>query len=90
MSPRASRLIKIVVGWFFLVLGVLGLFLPILQGVLFLAIGLAILASEQVWAHRLLTWLKRRFPRFAKQFDQARHQSERWGHKLLHRRGKSS
>lgn len=90
MSPRAARLTKIVLGWFFLVLGVLGLFLPILQGALFLAIGLAILATEQVWAHRLLTWLRRRFPRFAHVCDQARQQSERWVHKLLQRGRKPS
>lgn len=90
MSPRVARLSKIVLGWVFLVLGVLGLFLPILQGVLFLAIGLAILATEQVWAHRLLTWLRVRFPRFAHLFDHARHQSERWVHKVLHRRRKPS
>lgn len=90
MSPRAVRLGKIILGWFFLVLGVLGLFLPVLQGVLFLAIGLAILATEQVWAHRLLMWLRHRFPRFAHLCDQARHQSERWVHKMVHWRRKAS
>lgn len=88
MSPRVTRLGKLALGWMFLVLGVLGLFLPILQGVLFLAIGLAILATEQVWAHRLLTWLRHRFPHFARVFDRARHHSERWIHKVLHRRRK--
>jgi uncharacterized protein (TIGR02611 family) len=90
VRARATRIGKIILGWVFLVLGVLGLFLPILQGVLFLAIGLAILATEQVWAHRLLTWLRHRFPRFAHVFDKARHQSERWVHKVLHRRRKPS
>ena len=90
MSPRVGRLAKLAVGWFFLVLGVLGLFLPILQGVLFLAIGLAVLATEQVWAHRLLTWLGHRFPRFAHVVEQARHKSESWFHKVLHRPRKSS
>lgn len=90
MKARATRWAKIALGWIFLVLGVLGLFLPILQGVLFLAIGLAILATEQIWAHRLLTWLRHRFPRFAQTFDQARHHSERWVHKIMHRRPKRS
>lgn len=90
MRRHARRIGKIVLGWVFLVLGVLGLFLPILQGVLFLAIGLAILATEQVWAHRLLLWLRRRFPHFAHVFDQARHKSERWVHKVLHWRRKPS
>lgn len=90
MRRPAVRMAKIVAGWAFLVLGVLGLFLPILQGVLFLAIGLAILATEQVWAHRLLLWLRRRFPHFAHVFDKARQQSERWVHKVIHRRRKPS
>lgn len=90
MSPRVARFGKIVLGWLFLILGFLGLFLPVLQGVLFLAIGLAILATEQIWARRLLTWLRRRFPRFAQVFDRAHRQSERWVHKVLHRRRKRS
>lgn len=90
MRAQATRMLKIALGWLFLVLGVVGLFVPILQGVLFLAIGLTILATEQVWAHRLLTWLRHRFPHFARVYDQARHKSERWVHKVLHRREKRS
>lgn len=89
MKRHLVRIIKLVIGWAFVVLGVLGLFLPFLQGILFLAIGLAILATEQVWAHRLLTWLRHRFPRFARALDHARGKSERWFHKVLHRRRKS-
>lgn len=85
MKRHALRIAKLVIGWFFVVLGVVGLFLPILQGVLFLAIGLAILATEQVWAHRLLTWLRHRFPRFAHAADEARHKVQRLVHKVLHR-----
>jgi hypothetical protein len=33
-------------GWFFISLGVIGLFLPFLQGILFIAIGLGLLAGE--------------------------------------------
>lgn len=80
------RLIKLVLGWAFLVLGVLGLFLPVLQGVLFLAIGLAILAQEQPWAHRLMTRLRHRYPHVARVFDRSRHQAEGWVHRVVHRR----
>ena len=41
-------------GYTFLVLGVFGLFLPILQGFLFMLIGLIILARHAAWAERLL------------------------------------
>lgn len=90
MSPRAGRIVKLAFGWALLVLGVLGLFLPILQGVLFLALGLAVLATEQVWAHRLLTWLGHRFPRFAQVVEEARHKSRHWADKVLHRRREPS
>jgi uncharacterized protein len=86
MSPRTKRLLKIILGWVFLVLGVAGLFLPILQGVLFLAIGLVILAQEQPWAHGLMTRIRRRYPHMAMVFDNAHRKAEAWMHKLTHRR----
>ncbi|MBC7908685.1 MAG: PGPGW domain-containing protein [Rhodospirillaceae bacterium] len=86
MTPKTKRLLKLILGWSFMVLGVLGLFLPILQGFLFLAIGLAILAQEQPWAHRLMTRIRHRYPHMADTFDHARHKAEGWVHKLTHRR----
>ncbi|CAA7616441.1 PGPGW domain-containing protein [Magnetospirillum sp. UT-4] len=86
MKRPAARLLKIVFGWAFIVLGVLGLFLPILQGVLFLAIGLAILAQEQPWAHRLLMRLRHRFPHAAHVLDDARHKAQDWLHRITARR----
>lgn len=86
MKPRTKRLLKIILGWFFVVLGVLGLFLPILQGVLFLAVGLVILAQEQPWAHRLMATLRHRYPHMAEMFDKAHAKAEGWLHKVLHRR----
>jgi hypothetical protein len=79
-----KRLIKLILGWTFMVLGVLGLFLPILQGVLFLAIGLAILAQEQPWAHRLMTRLRHRYPHMAEMFDRSHHRAEAWMHRVVH------
>ena len=58
-------------GWGFILLGIAGLFLPILQGILFLVIGLIILSTEYVWAHRLLQKLRTRFPSVAKHADAA-------------------
>jgi uncharacterized protein len=50
------------VGWALLPLGVVGLFLPVLPGVLFLIIGLSILSVEYEWARRWMTALRSRFP----------------------------
>lgn len=52
--------------------GILGLFLPVLQGVVFLVIGLVILSSEYAWAHQLLERLSRKFPTVARHVEEAR------------------
>lgn len=46
----------------FLILGIAGLFLPVLPGILFMAIGLSALSLEYEWARRLVSRLLRRFP----------------------------
>jgi uncharacterized membrane protein YbaN (DUF454 family) len=76
-----------VVGWAFVLLGIVGLFLPILQGFLFLLIGLVILSSEYAWAHRLLTQLRERFPKVADKADEAKNKAAQWIARLSgHRR----
>ena len=65
-SSNAMSAIKriglLIVGWFFIVLGILGLFLPILQGVLFILIGLAILSTRSEIIKRFLKHLEERYP----------------------------
>jgi hypothetical protein len=56
------RIMKIIVGIAFLGLGFIGLFLPVLQGVLFMLVGLAILSTESPRIRRLLDEIKRRHP----------------------------
>lgn len=57
-----KRLAVIGLGWGFIVLGIAGLFLPVLQGILFLCVGLIILSFEYEWARRLLQKAKNTFP----------------------------
>jgi uncharacterized membrane protein YbaN (DUF454 family) len=57
-----KRLAFIAVGWSLLMLGAIGLFLPILPGVLIVVVGLSILSAEYEWAGRWMTTLRRRFP----------------------------
>jgi uncharacterized membrane protein YbaN (DUF454 family) len=61
-----------IIGWSFIALGILGLFLPILQGILFLLVGLFVLSSVSPWAERLLHKLRKRFPKISKSFDEAK------------------
>jgi uncharacterized membrane protein YbaN (DUF454 family) len=54
----------LIVGWFFIGLGIIGLFLPFLQGILFIVIGLAILSSRSELVKRFLKYLEVRYPRY--------------------------
>jgi uncharacterized membrane protein YbaN (DUF454 family) len=58
-------------GWGFIALGLLGLVLPILQGILFLLAGLTLLSSSSPHAERILNSLRRRFPKLSHTCDQA-------------------
>jgi uncharacterized membrane protein YbaN (DUF454 family) len=62
LSEMVKRVALIAAGWTLLLLGALGLFLPVLPGVLLLLIGLSILSVEYEWARRWVDALRRRFP----------------------------
>lgn len=78
LKTYTKRILVLITGWSFIVLGIAGLFLPILQGVLFLLVGLIILSSEYVWAHRLLTKLRQRFPKLGQTADKATEKATAW------------
>ena len=58
----AWGLLRQVLGWVFILLGLLGLVLPVLQGVLFLVIGIA-LVGRRNWLIRRSTLVFKRFLR---------------------------
>ena len=58
----AWGLLRQVLGWFFILLGLLGLVLPVLQGVLFLVIGVA-LVGRRNWLIRRSTLIFKRLLR---------------------------
>ena len=81
MKAQIKRAGLLVAGWLFIVLGVIGLFLPIMQGLLFILIGLLILSTEYVWAHKLLQKLRATFPRVSRMLDHAESRVRGWfGH----------
>lgn len=51
---QAKRIIKMVTGFTIVLIGIAGLFLPFLQGIVTIVLGLAILGTEFVWARRLM------------------------------------
>ncbi len=67
-----KKLGLLIIGWLFIALGILGLFLPILQGVLFILIGLAILSSRSDIIRRFLKHLEERYPHHHEQIEKWR------------------
>jgi uncharacterized membrane protein YbaN (DUF454 family) len=87
LNARIKRVLILILGWCFILLGIVGLFLPILQGVLFLLIGLIILSSEYAWAHHLLAKLRQRFPKLSISADKAMAKITTWLHPSRQREG---
>jgi uncharacterized protein len=78
MTPQTKRILILIVGWGFVLLGVVGLVLPFLQGVLFIFAGIIILSSEYAWAKRLLEKLRTRFPKIVSIADRAATKAAGW------------
>lgn len=78
MTKNLKRWLILVAGWGLVVLGVAGLFLPFLQGLLFLLAGLWILASEYAWARKALQKLRERFPALSNRMDAGRDRARAW------------
>ncbi len=70
MNKATKQVIVTIIGYLFLLLGVIGAILPVLQGWLFFLIGLTLLARTTPWAKRLLHKLRERFPKLAKKTDE--------------------
>ncbi len=78
MAKYLKRLLLRFLGYGLLVLGVVGLFLPVLQGGLFLILGLVVLAVEKPWAERLLERLEQRYPKLEGRITKAREKARAW------------
>lgn len=75
MKEIVRHYLILVAGWVFLILGIAGLFLPFLQGILFILIGLSLLSHEYHWAREILIRLKRRYPKIHKKFKEVKEKS---------------
>ena len=83
MNATFKRIAIYWAGWGFIVLGILGLFLPILQGILFLLIGLSLLSNSSPWAARLLNKVRERFPKISKTYDEAMIKAKQYQARML-------
>jgi uncharacterized membrane protein YbaN (DUF454 family) len=57
-----KRVAKVAIGWFFVGLGIIGCFLPILQGFLFMTVGLIFLADDSPFLQKHIKRLEDRYP----------------------------
>ena len=62
MTRQLVRVLTLTLGWLCILLGVVGLFLPLLQGVLLILLGLYLLSRESTIAKGWLNRLRARFP----------------------------
>ena len=86
VPPALKRFLILALGWAFIFLGILGLFLPILQGILFLLIGFILLSRESEWACRQLDRLKTRYPRFAEKYEEAEARAARLWRRVMRKK----
>lgn len=70
--PTWLRVVVITLGWFMILVGIAGLFLPILQGGLMLALGLALLSIGSQTMHLWFRSLMGRWPRIWKRLEKFR------------------
>jgi uncharacterized membrane protein YbaN (DUF454 family) len=73
-----KRIGLLIVGWLFIVVGIIGLFLPFLQGILFILIGLAILSSRSKLIKRFLKHLEERYPHHHERVEIWREKIRNW------------
>lgn len=79
--PLWLRVAVNLVGWLLVALGVVGLFLPVLQGGLSLALGLALLSIGSPTIHLWLRGWMGRWPRLWRRMEKLRRGLHRWLHR---------
>jgi len=79
--PFGLRALILTVGWLLVLLGIAGLFLPILQGGLSLALGLALLSVASQTVHLWLRSLMGRWPKLWKRMEKLRRRLRGWLHR---------
>jgi len=75
---KILRIKWLLIGGAFVVLGVIGLFLPVLQGVLFIVIGILCLSKGSALVRSQKISLKRRFPRLGSKLTYLEDKARAW------------
>ena len=75
---KLARIKWLIIGGFFLLLGIMGLFLPILQGVLFIVIGIIFLAKGSATVRAQKMSFKKRFPKIGSKLTFLEKKARNW------------
>tara|TARA_B100001971_G_C17688823_1_gene285979 strand:- start:83 stop:346 length:264 start_codon:yes stop_codon:yes gene_type:complete len=75
---KISRIRWLLVGSSFLLLGIIGLFVPVLQGILFIVIGLICLSKGSVIVRSQKIGFKRKFPRLGAKLSWLEEKARAW------------
>ena len=86
MDKQVKRILILVFGWVFIIFGVVGLFLPFLQGILFLLIGFYMLSHESQWAKKQFDRLKKRYPGLYHRFAEIKNRFADKYREIFHRK----
>lgn len=82
-----KRFLLRLTGWMFILLGIAGIVLPILQGILFLLVGMYILGRvsprTRLWRMRLRRRARERYPSWTGKFEEAEVKAKHWVNKIL-------
>jgi hypothetical protein len=82
-----KRFLLRLTGWGFIVLGILGIFLPILQGILFLLVGMYILGRVsprmRMWRMHFRRKARERYPSWTGKFEEAEVKAKYWTNRIL-------
>ena len=78
IKKHAKRIALDTIGWLCILLGVVGLVLPILQGLLFLAIGFYILSVHSQFARKIVDKVKHFHPKITPHFEWIERRAERF------------
>ena len=89
MRKGLRHYLIVISGWAFIFLGFLGLFLPILQGVLFLCIGLVMLSRRSPRVRLLIMKTGSRYPKVRLAISVGRVKAKQWLARIASRLGKN-
>ena len=77
MTRHLKRAATLALGWILVGVGVVGLFLPVLQGVLIIALGLYVLSRESRTVRHWVERMRRKHPALDRGLRQARRRFQR-------------